>query len=82
MNRSITQKILLVILLVVLMDGGSLAESGTRSASPGIIQKNGPLINGMTNAMAEHLQPAFGRDCPSHRNVSHKNGPAFASTAN
>ncbi len=82
MNRSITQKILLVILLVTLMDGGSLAEAGTRSANPGIIQKSGPLVNGVTSAMAEHGQSTFGNNCPYHRNLSHKNVSASASTSN
>jgi hypothetical protein len=82
MNRSITQKILLVILLVTLMDGGSLAESGARSANPGIIQKSGPLINGMTGAIADHLQPTFDDNCPGNRNLAHNNVPATASRSN
>jgi len=82
MNRSITQKIFLVILLVTLMDGGSLAESGTRSDRPGIIQKSGPLINGMTSAMGVSVQPTLVKYCPGHRYLPRKDLPAFGGVPN
>jgi hypothetical protein len=73
MNHSIAQKILLVIVLVTIMDGGTLAESGSRAAKPGAIQKSGPLINGMTTAMTGRWQLTLGSNCPYHGNLSHKN---------
>jgi hypothetical protein len=73
MNRSITQKILLVILLVTVMDGGTLAASGTSTTSLGIIQKSGPLINGMASTMVGHWQLTHGSNCPYHRNLSRRN---------
>jgi hypothetical protein len=82
MNRSIAQKILLVIVLVTIMNGGTLAGSEVGTAKPSGMQMSGPMINGVSDAISDHWQTGPGNACPFHRNVSHKNVPASGGAFN
>jgi hypothetical protein len=82
MNRSITQKILLVFMLVTLMGAGSLVQAGSGTPGPSAAQGNNTLASGYgtSNSMAGSWQAGSGHDCPYHHsvpNVSSKNAPMY-----
>jgi len=82
MNRSITQKILLVFMLVTLMGAGALVQSGSSTPGPSAAQRNSTVASGYgtSNSMTSSWQADPGYDCPYHHsvpNVSSRNAPVY-----